>query len=255
MIINMLEIRESAATHVGLVRSSNQDSYCCNPAAGVWVVADGMGGHYGGEWASAAIVERIGDLSGYGSFAARLNAVREAIADANRRVFDEARAQGRQMGSTVVALVIGEGRYAILWAGDSRAYLKRGDIFLRLTRDHSQAEELVEAGLLDRHSVVGHPSSHILVRAVGVMPNVKIDEVTGESAKNDIFLLCSDGLHSLVSEAEMAKMFDCEAFGRVSEQLVELGLERGAPDNITVCLVAVGINPHPTSASLGSFQQ
>jgi serine/threonine protein phosphatase Stp1 len=254
MIVSAIDVRESAATHVGLVRSSNQDSYCCNPAAGVWVVADGMGGHYGGEWASAAIVDQIGALSGYGGFAARLNAARGAIADANRRVFDEAQAQRRQMGSTVVALVIGEGRYAILWAGDSRAYLKRGDIFLRLTRDHSQAEELVEAGLLDRHSVVGHPSSHILVRAVGVMPSVEIDEIAGESAESDIFLLCSDGLHNLVSEAEMAKMIDYEAFGRVSEQLVELGLERGAPDNITVCMVTVGINPHSTGASLGSFQ-
>lgn len=250
-----LEIRESAATHVGLVRSSNQDSYGCNSAAGVWVVADGMGGHYGGERASAAIVERIGDLSENGGFAEHLNAVRQAIADANRRIFDEAQAEGRQMGSTVVALVIGEGHYAVLWAGDSRAYLKRGDAFFRLTRDHSQAEELVEAGLLDRQSVSGHPSSHILVRAVGVLPSIEIDEVTGENGENDIFLLCSDGLHNLVSEIEMAKMIDCEAFGRVSEQLVELGLERGAPDNITVCLASVGSNVLPSGASLGFFQQ
>jgi serine/threonine protein phosphatase Stp1 len=255
MIISTLEIRESAATHVGLVRSSNQDSYCCNPTAGVWVVADGMGGHYGGEWASAAIVDQIGNLPESGGFEYHLSAVRNAIAAANRRIYDEAQAEGRQMGSTVVALVIGEGHYAILWAGDSRAYLKRGDIFLRLTRDHSQAQELVEAGLLDKQAVVGHPSSHILVRAVGVLPSVDIAEVAGESAENDIFLLCSDGLHNLVSEVEMAKMIDSEAFACVSEQLVELGLERGAPDNITVCLVAVGINPHLTGASLGSFQQ
>ena len=249
------DVRESAATHVGMVRSSNQDSYCCNAAAGVWVVADGMGGHFGGERASAAIVERIGGIPRYGGFAACISAVRAAIADANRCVFDEAQSAGRQMGSTVVALVISEGRYAILWAGDSRAYLKRGDTLVRLTRDHSQAEEMVDAGLLDRALLAEHPSSHILVRAVGVLPSVEVDEVRGESEENDIFLLCSDGLHNLVSDAEIAKMLDCSAFNCVSEHLVELGLERGAPDNITACLALVGYNRAPTGASLGSFQQ
>jgi serine/threonine protein phosphatase Stp1 len=254
MSITALEIRDSAATHVGLVRSSNQDSYCRNPAAGVWVVADGMGGHYGGERASAVIIERIEGIYSYGSFAQTLSAVREAIADANRTIFDQAQAENLRMGSTVVALVIGEGRYAILWAGDSRAYVKRRDAFLMLTRDHSQAEELVDAGLLDRQSVAGHPSSHILVRAVGVLPSVQIDEVVGDSAEDDIFLLCSDGLHNLVSNTEMAKMIDVCEFNRVSEQLVELGLERGAPDNITVCLVAVSGNASAKPVSLGNFQ-
>jgi serine/threonine protein phosphatase Stp1 len=255
MGVSAVGVCESAATHVGLVRSSNQDSYYCNPAAGVWVVADGMGGHYGGERASAAIVDKIGNLPESGGFEYHLSAVRTAIANANRRIYDEAQAEGRQMGSTVVVLVIGEGRYAILWAGDSRAYLKRGDIFLRLTRDHSQAEELVEAGLLDRQAVAGHPSSHILVRAVGVLPSIDIAEVAGESLENDIFLLCSDGLHNLVSEVEMADMIGRWGFNRVSEQLVELGLERGAPDNITVCLASVGSNALAAGTSLGSFQQ
>jgi serine/threonine protein phosphatase Stp1 len=255
MSVSAIDARENAATHVGLVRSSNQDSYYCNPAAGVWVVADGMGGHYGGEWASAAIIKRIGELPTHGDFAERLCAVRQAIADSNRCIFDEAQTQGRQMGSTVVALVICDGRYAILWAGDSRAYLKRGDAFLRLTRDHSQAEELVDAGLLDRGAVAGHHSSHILVRAIGVLPSVEVDEIVGECAENDIFMLCSDGLHNLVGDAEIAEMIDREAFDRVSEQLVELGLERGAPDNITICLARVGGNDSLASRSLGSFQQ
>jgi serine/threonine protein phosphatase Stp1 len=250
-----INVRESAATHVGLVRSSNQDGYCCNPAAGVWVVADGMGGHYGGERASAAIIERVGNLSKYGDFTEHLSAVRLAIADANQCIFEEAQAQSRQMGSTVVALVIADGRYTILWAGDSRAYLKRGDSFVCLTRDHSQTEELIAAGLLNREAAAGHPSSHVLVRAVGVMPNVDIDEVAGECAVNDVFLLCSDGLHNLVNETEIAKMIDREAFDRVSEQLVELGLERGAPDNITVCLAWVGGNDLSQDRSLGSFQK
>lgn len=247
-------IRESAATHVGLVRSSNQDNYCCNSAAGVWVVADGMGGHYGGERASAIIVEAIAEISGCGNFDKHLSATYAAITAANKRIFTESQAERRQMGSTFVALVLGEGRYAILWAGDSRAYLKRGDTFLRLTRDHSQAEELIEAGLLDRQTAIGHPSSHTLVRAVGVLPDIVIDEVSGTSMENDIFLLCSDGLHNLVSEAEMVKMIDHEAFAGVSEQLVELSLERGAPDNVTICLVSGASNALLAAASLESFR-
>lgn len=253
MNVSAIDVSESAATHVGLVRSSNQDSYCCNPTAGVWVVADGMGGHFGGEWASAAIIERIGNLPKHGDFAKRLDATRQAIADSNQCIFDEAHIQGRQMGSTVVALVIGDCRYAILWAGDSRAYLKRGDACLRLTRDHSQAEELVDAGLLDRGAVAGHHSSHILVRAIGVLPSVEVDEIVGECAENDIFMLCSDGLHNLVSDAEIAEIIDRGAFDRVSEQLVELSLERGAPDNITICLARVGGNDSLAGRSLGSF--
>lgn len=254
MSFDLVDVRDSAVTHIGLIRPTNQDRYCCNRKAGVWVVADGMGGHYGGERASAAIVERISDIEGCGSFSEHLSATRRAIADANQNIFEQARAEGRNMGSTVVALVLGEGRYAILWAGDSRAYLKRGDRLIRLTRDHSQAEELVAAGQLDQEAVAGHPSSHILVRAVGVLPNLEIDQVDGESAENDIFLLCSDGLHHLVSEAEMVKIIDSEPFAGVSEQLVELGLERGAPDNITLCLISVGSNASFGRDSLGNFR-
>jgi serine/threonine protein phosphatase Stp1 len=102
--------------------------------------------------------------------------------------------------------------------------------------------------------VAGHPSSHILVRAVGALPSVQIDEVIGDSAENDVFLLCSDGLHNLVSSAEMAKMIDVCEFNRLSEQLVELSLERGAPDNITISLVGVHGSASRQPVSLGNFQ-
>jgi serine/threonine protein phosphatase Stp1 len=255
MTIGLAQYRDSSATHIGLVRSTNQDNYICNATAGIWVVADGMGGHYGGERAAAAIVERISIIGGTTGFDESLSAVRTAIANANQQIFEEAQAEARQMGSTIVALVIRDGRYAILWAGDSRAYLKRGDIFRRLTRDHTQAEELIDAGLLDPNSVTRHPSSHILVRAIGVMPSVELAEVKGESVEGDVFLLCSDGLHNLVSETEMAKTIDSKAFARVSEQLVELGLERGAPDNITICLISVGGNAFSAHISSGNFEQ
>jgi serine/threonine protein phosphatase Stp1 len=229
-----------ATTHVGCVRSNNQDSFCINPAAGVWAVADGMGGHNGGERASALIVAALEGLPERTVFPDKLATLRQAITSANRLIFDEAQINQKQMGSTVVALVIGEGRYAVVWAGDSRAYLNHDRRIECLTRDHSQAEELVAAGMLDRRDVTGHPSSHVLVRAVGVLPDVEVDVIQGQVANDDVFLLCSDGLYNLVSEAEMAGLIDNRGLDRASEQLVELGLERGAPDNITVCLVSVG---------------
>ncbi len=244
-----------AATHVGCVRSSNQDSYCINPAAGVWAVADGMGGHNGGERASALIVAALEALPERSVFADKLVALRQAITNANRAIFDEAQANRQQMGSTVVALVIGDGHYAVVWAGDSRAYLNRDKRLDCLTRDHSQAEELVAAGVLDRQDVVGHPSSHVLVRAVGVLPDIEVEQIHGQIADDDVFLLCSDGLYNLVSEAEMAKLIDTREFDRASEQLVELGLERGAPDNITVCLISVGHGGVISGNISGSFQQ
>jgi serine/threonine protein phosphatase Stp1 len=249
----VLGTRDNAVSHVGLVRSGNQDAYCCRSSAGVWVVADGVGGHHGGERASAAIIEAIENLPEHSTFSQRLTSVREAIAEANRIIFEEADLTGRRMGATVVALVIGEGRYAVLWAGDSRAYLKRDEYFFGLTRDHTQAQELVAAGLLASNAVEGHPSSNILVRAVGVLPSLELEETDGQIAENDLFLLCSDGLHNLVSDAEMAELIDVCEFNRVSQNLVELGLERGAPDNITVCVVSMDNEDTTNRISFGRF--
>lgn len=247
------ELRESTVTHTGLVRAENQDSFCARTEAGVWVVADGMGGHHGGEEASRAVAEAIATLPGKLRYQERIAAARAAISRANEAIFSAACQNGRQMGTTVVMLVIGEGRYSILWAGDSRAYLKRGEGITCLTRDHSQAEELIAAGQLDREAAAGHPSSHILIRAVGVTPDVALDQIDGDIEADDVFLLCSDGLHNLVSEVEMAKMIDSQAFDRVSEQLVELGLERGAPDNITISLISVGAQAPARKPFFGSF--
>jgi serine/threonine protein phosphatase Stp1 len=247
------ELRESTVTHAGLVRAENQDSFCARTAAGVWAVADGMGGHHGGEEASRAVAAAIATLPEKLCYQERIIAARAAISRANEAIFAAARQNGRQMGTTVVMLVIGEGRYSIMWAGDSRAYLKRGQGITCLTRDHSQAEELIAAGQLDREAAAGHPSSHILVRAIGVTPDVALDQIDGNIEADDVFLLCSDGLHSLVSEVEMAKMIDSQAFDRVSEQLVELGLERGAPDNITISLISVGAQASARKPFFGSF--
>ena len=151
-----LRVQYDAKSHEGQVREQNEDSFLCLEDDGLWAVADGMGGHEHGEWASAALIRELQSAALAGAFEAECDEVAERIHRANRVIFDEARRRGAQMGSTIVALLAKERRFAVLWVGDSRAYLLRGGLLHQLSSDHSQVQEMVERGLLqqDRKSVV-----------------------------------------------------------------------------------------------------
>jgi serine/threonine protein phosphatase PrpC len=215
------------------VRSHNEDSYVARDREGLWAVADGMGGHEGGEWASGRIVRELGRVETDKGFEASCAAATEAILDANRQILAEGKKRGKRMGSTLVMLIVEGPRYAVLWAGDSRAYLMRGGTLVQLSRDHTQVQEMVARGLMTAEQALGHPMGHILSRAVGVQKDVEIDRADGEVQSGDIFLLCSDGLHGVVADAEIAGHFAREAPERALDQLVELTLANGAPDNVT----------------------
>jgi serine/threonine protein phosphatase PrpC len=230
-------IESAARTHQGCVRDHNEDSHVERGAAGLWAVADGMGGHEGGDWASARIVAALGGIGPGRDLDATRTAAREAIAEANGAILAEARQRGKQMGSTVVALLVADGSYALLWVGDSRAYLLRDGAFTRLSRDHTQVQEMVARGILTAEQAAGHPMSHILSRAVGVQNEVAIDEVGGEVRPGDVFLLCSDGLHGVVEESEIAARLGRAAPGEALDQLIELALAAGAPDNVTAIAI------------------
>lgn len=230
-------IESAARTHQGCVRDHNEDSHVERDGAGLWAVADGMGGHEGGDWASARIVEALGGIAPATDLDAARTAAREAIAEANAAILAEARERGKQMGSTVVALLVADVRYALLWAGDSRAYLLRDGDFTQLSRDHSQVQEMVARGILTPEQAAGHPMGHILSRAVGVQQQVAIDEIEGEVRPGDVFLLCSDGLHGVVEESEIAARLGRAAPGEALDQLIELALAKGAPDNVTAIAI------------------
>ena len=232
-------IESWALTHEGRVRTHNEDSHIVRDGDGVWAVADGMGGHEGGDWASARIVAALDRVEAGGGFEAVCAAAAEAIRAANGEILAEARERGRQMGSTAVVLVIEGARYAVLWVGDSRAYLLRSGKFIPLSRDHSQVQEMVARGLMTAEQAAGHPMGHILSRAVGVQAEVEVDRVDGEVEGGDIFLLSSDGLHGVVADAEIAGHLGRDAPDRALEQLVALTLERGAPDNVTAVAIWV----------------
>ena len=209
-------IESWARTHEGRVRDHNEDSYCAKEPQGLWAVADGMGGHEGGEWASAKLVEKL---------------------DANRIILREARNRQKRMGSTIVTLLVHDRLYAVLWVGDSRAYLLRDGELVQLSRDHSQVQEMVDRGIMRPEDAVGHPMGHILSRAVGVTEEVQVDQVSGEIVPGDVFLLCSDGLHGYVEEKDIARLLARGTPERASEALVDLTLANGAPDNVTVVAV------------------
>lgn len=236
MNVQPFRIESGARTHEGRVRDHNEDSFVTAEQRGLWAVADGMGGHEGGEWASAKIVEKLGEAELPADFDAACAMVADAVRAANRSIIVEARKRGKQMGSTVVTLLVRDERYAVLWVGDSRAYLLRDGELKQLSRDHSQVQEMVARGIMSPEDAIGHPMGHILSRAVGVRDEVEVDCVTGEVLPGDIFLLCSDGLHGYVPEADIARLLRGDP-ERASEELVELTLTNGAPDNVTVIAV------------------
>jgi serine/threonine protein phosphatase PrpC len=232
-------LEHAALTHEGRVRTNNEDAYCVRAEEGLFVVADGMGGHENGEWASAAIVDALRAAPLPAGFDEASLAIADALHRANAVIFAEAESRALQMGSTVVALLIRDGRFAVLWVGDSRAYLFRGQELVRISHDHTQVQEMIDRGLLGPDDAEGHPMSHVLARAMGVREVVEVDIIADEVESGDVFLLCSDGLMARVDDAEIAgALADPDPEGR-AERLVKMTLDRGAPDNVTVITVGV----------------
>ena len=226
-----------AGTHVGLVRKENEDGVAVRPDVALWAVADGMGGHANGRWAAEQVVAELSQTNLDGSMDADCDAIADALADANARIIAAASSAGSTMGATVVALRIAGGRYACLWAGDSRIYRLRDGKLRQLTRDHSHVEQLVEAGVLTPEQAVNHPMANVITRAVGVAPDLALDVVEDAIVASDSFLLCSDGLNKCLSDDEIAAIAANLAPAAACDALLAATLKRGAPDNVSVIVV------------------
>ncbi len=230
----------AAASDVGRVRTVNEDACLDVPQQGIWAVADGMGGHDAGDFASRMIVDALASLDARSGLAPRVAAALADLQTVNRRLREEAALRHvRTIGSTVAACLASDRRCALLWAGDSRVYLYRDARLRQITHDHTQVEVLREQGYLSAEEARQHPAHHLITRAVGAAPWLEIDETRIDVGDGDLLLICSDGLTNEVDDASIALALtqaagDCDEAARV---LIDLALSRGARDNVSVVVL------------------
>ncbi len=235
-------MQASAATDVGLRRRENEDRYALVPSLGLYLIADGMGGHRAGQMASQlaaeASVRAVQALEG--AAVSLSEKLRQVVACANREIFTTAQSQPqlKGMGTTFVAILASEGRVALAHVGDSRAYLVRGESIRPLTDDHSLVGELVRRREITREDAREHPHRHVLTCALGVRPNVQGDLIEMTPQEGDVFALFSDGLTNHVRDEEIARAVSGTAdLQQACDGLVSFANDRGGDDNITVVLV------------------
>ncbi|MGX5840907.1 PP2C family protein-serine/threonine phosphatase [Mesorhizobium sp. ArgA1] len=227
-------------SHKGCVRDHNEDSYLVEPQIGLWVVADGMGGHEAGEVASASIVEHLATI-GIASSAPDLRArFEDRLNRAHAEIRRISRSRGVTIGSTVAALLAMDGRFACLWSGDSRVYLVRDAAISQISRDHTEVQELLDSGAISAAEAENWPRRNVITRAIGVNDEIAIDFQQGETLAGDIFILSTDGLTAHVSDAEIAAAALSAAPQAACEKLLSMVLERGGTDNVTIVLVKIG---------------
>ncbi len=229
-----------AKTDVGLVRKVNEDSMISVPELGLFLVADGMGGHAGGDFASQCIVNRIGQIDHNLPSSEVMKAMRSALLEAHYEILAEAeRRGGGTIGSTAIGLILSEPHFACLWVGDSRLYHMRDGKMTQLSRDHSLVNDLLENGQITAEEAANHPHGNVITRAVGVGDTVEIDKLRGTYEPGDRFLLCSDGLSGFVSDEVIAQYMSTAPITSLCNELIELAKEGGGRDNITVIVIEI----------------
>lgn len=234
----MTRFRHSALSHVGRVRRVNEDSILSLPDQHVWVVSDGMGGHEAGDFASQTVVEQVAMMPEGLAPAEAMQALRAAILRAHAAISAEAIRRGADIvGATVVALLLSDSHYVAFWAGDSRLYRFRDGGIELLTTDHSTVAEFVLAGSMTWDEAEFHPQSNAITRAVGVDDVLDLDKVHGEVRPGDRFLLCSDGLTKYAGFETLRRIVNGAALETVCERLMQLALDSGGADNISIIVV------------------
>jgi serine/threonine protein phosphatase PrpC len=232
----------ASRTHVGLKRKINEDSILADPDRGLWVVADGMGGHEAGEVASRMVVEALGRLPRFDDLDQLVSGAVDSLRDVNASLIDLASRQGpkKTIGTTVVGLAIANGSFRCFWLGDSRAYLLRDGMIRRVSRDHSLVQSLIDAGMLDPKDADSHESANMITRAVGASEEADVEVVSGDALPGDQFVLASDGLTRVVPDHELAAELERGSAEDAVDALLRKVLSRGAPDNVSLIITRVG---------------
>ncbi|UHD16100.1 PP2C family protein-serine/threonine phosphatase [Thiocapsa bogorovii] len=216
----------------------NQDAFLDRPDIGLWAVADGMGGHASGERASKLVVEALAQLPVPELLGRSVRHAECLIAEANRRLIDEANASGDEIiGTTVVVLLAMGGACALLWVGDSRIYRLRDDRLEQLTRDHTEVQQWVSEGKLSAEQAESHPYAGVLSRAVGAEDEIQVDSVLEPLMGGDRYLLCSDGLTKELTLERIEQLLGSGEPPEVVQALVQNACAAGGRDNVTAVVV------------------
>lgn len=236
------KIETGGTTNTGCVRDHNEDSFVVRPDQGIWVVADGMGGHDAGDYASQTITGEMASV-GFSISTTDLQArFMERLGRAHHQIRAHAESLGGgTVGATLVGLLIFEAEFSCIWSGDSRIYRMRDGVLEQLTNDHTEVRELLEAGMITPEEAETWPRKNVITRAIGVSEDPNCDMVTGNVRAGDVFLLCSDGLTEHNSDADLqAILHGATSPQEACDQLIAQTLDRGAKDNTTAVVVTVG---------------
>ena len=248
-----LPFESYGVSHRGCVRQLNEDNYLIEPQSGLWVVADGMGGHDAGEVASASIVEHLATI-GIASSAPDLRArFEDRLSRAHAEIRRISAARGVTIGSTVAALLAKDGRFACLWSGDSRIYLVRNSAISQISRDHTEVQELLDQGMISPTEALTWPRRNVITRAVGVSDDIVVDFQQGEILPGDVFVLSTDGLTAHVTDAEIGSAVMSSAPQAACQNLLATVLARGGTDNVTIVLVRIRDDRNDHAEDAGSW--
>lgn len=250
-----VELKYAVRTDTGMVRAQNEDAVELRPAHGVVVLADGMGGYRAGEVASGIATQVVADLleKGLTDFEWSIAAERSerlvrmmtaAVEQANLSIYEQARRNPQQfagMGTTLVSTIFHHDRLVIAHVGDSRAYRFRDNLLEQITRDHSQVQEQVDAGLLSKEEARFAPNRNLVTRAMGIDALVDVEVHEFAIKAGDLYLLCSDGLCDMLEDAEIAQLLEWlgSSIDTAAEALVKRANALGGLDNISVALIHV----------------
>lgn len=235
-----MRVETGAATHVGKVRQRNEDSYLVRPEAGIWAVADGMGGHEAGDLASWTVTDALASIEAPDLAGELLSLCKHRIFDANSELMKISHERGVTIGTTVTILLTFDGYFACVWSGDSRMYVVRDGNISQISRDHTEVEDLLADGVITPEEAQSWVGKNVITRAIGVSEFPELEVATGTIQPGDVFIVCTDGLTRHVRDDEILECTTTLDPEQACDRMIHLTLGRGAGDNVTVIVVRYG---------------
>lgn len=240
MTVTTGSIQTSSFTHTGLVRKRNEDAILALPKSGLWAVADGMGGHEEGDFASRCVISHLYQLAIQSKGTKLVERLPGVVQEANAEILEQANRSGteRVIGTTLVALVLEGDRYHCFWSGDSRVYLFRDGVLSMITSDHTRAQMMRNRGTYSDEQI-NSAGAQALTQAIGIDEQAHIDYKQEYIYEGDRFLLCSDGLTKVFDHSQLARRVALANIDKINMDFLSGALDAGAPDNISSILVSL----------------